>query len=369
MSLLFMDSFDYSDVFPTVSAANFGNMLRRKYSQVDTTTFIGGETDSFARAGPHGGTALEFGSRAHHVRPFPLRDAAVSSTGIVGFRMKLRENKVLQTDKTFLIVYAGNAVQIQFVIQPSGTIEVIRGTLFFLERSPPIFHTNQGWQYIEIKFNIHDSTGNWEIRRDGNVVWTSSNWDTRSEAGVYWDSVRFSLGGLSLKTIIDDIYICDGAGSVNNDYLGDTVVQFINPSSDGDSSTFTPSSGTNHSALVDEAQAMTDALDETDHVEGDATGEKDLFQYENLASPGLSTASLLHGVQVTTYRRITAEQPEDLKIVAKTGITEGTVTHTVRHDDTTDMFGGTSIFELDPDTAVAWTPSGVDGAQFGVEMP
>ena len=169
-------------------------------------------------------------------------------------------------------------------------------------------------------------------------------------------------------TIYDDLYILDGSGSVNNDYLGPIVVESINPSADGASSTWTPSSGTNHAALVDDAQNMTGALNETDYIEGDTTGEKDLFTYENLASPGLGDSSNIIGVMVTTYRRITEAQPADLKIVARENGTEGTVTDTVRHDDDTLMFSNHAIFESNPDTATAWTAAEVDAAEFGVEV-
>ena len=364
MSLLFLESFDD---FSTSIVANsdLENALRQKYSRAEITVF----EDGGIIAARHGTVGLFFGHEDQLLHTRPLKSLVGNDTAIIGWAMKMRTNEALQFNDIFLRVLAGGAVQFSLRQQITGLWTGHVGTSgTILESSPgPIVQPNSGWYYVEVKIRIHASLGNWEVKIDGTTVWTSGNYDTESVAGVNWDSIEFDLGEVANNTLMDDMYICDGSGSVNNDFLGDTVVENIIPQADGDNSQWTPSTGTNHAALVDEATNMTDpGLSEVDFVESSTPGDKDLFTYTNLST--LSAASAIHGVQVNTWRRITAEQPADLIIKTKTGTTEGDVTETIRHDDSTPYFIGTTIFELDPDTAAAWTPGGVDGAQFGVEV-
>ncbi len=362
MALLFLDSFDYVNV--SITSANYADLLRRKWALVDLLSF----EDGIAVAGAHGGNALQFGHQNQFIRTGSLRDQTADEIGVCGMRIKLHNDTVVGNNDTFFGVYTGGRDNLTFRINQTGTVSAYRDDATFLEESPVLFFVNQGWMYLEIKWRIHDSLGTWEFKIDGSTVWTASTYDTKVFAGnFYWDGVQIELSALAVNTHLDDLYILDGSGSVNNDYLGDTVVEFLNPDADGTTSTFTPSSGTDHSALVDEAQSMTAPIDETDHLEGDTTGEKSLFTYENLAI--LDTASLIHGVQVSTWRRITAEQPLGLGIVARENVTESRVDHTVRHDQTDDMFTDQTVFEQNPDTTAAWTPAEIDSAEFGVEMP
>lgn len=368
MALIWMDSFDYSDITPNISTNNAVWMLRRRYRFVDLTSF----EDGFMVTGAHGGTGLQTGHSNQFIRTKKLRDLTVDEEGIIGFRMKIHEDEAIKNNATWMCAYAGDRDQLCLRVNQNGSLSVYRDNSTFLETSDPgLFQPNEGWSYVEWKFRIHNTLGNWEFRKDGVVVWTSGTYNTNvfGTQGVFWDNIAIWGAGVADDTIMDDMYVVDASGSVNNDYLGPIVVESLTPDADGDSSTWTPSSGTNHAALVDDCIDMTDALAETDYIEGDTTGDKDLFTYTNLSSPGLADASSIHGVQVTTYRRITASAPADLKIVAKENGTEGSVTETVRHDHTSRVFSSQVIFENNPDSASAWTPAEIDAAQFGVEIP
>ncbi len=365
MALLWLESFDY--ISTSIVAADLEDLIQHRYPVANTTQ----ASDAIIVDGAHGGSAFRFGSGTAIalIQPATLRDGTVEEIGVVGMRIYLGLNQVLLNTNVFLTVRSGNRSEIAFRMLDNGTVECRRGNITLVATSDPIFSANMGWFYLEVKFRIHDTLGSFEFKIDGTTVWSETSVDTRfSTGGTYWDSISWSLASMAPFTYLDDVYVVDGSGSINNDFLGDTVVQTINPSSDGDSSTWTPSSGTNHSALVDEAQSMTDALAETDYVTGDATGEKDLFEYENLASPGLADATAIHGVQVTNYCYLIEAQPTDLKVVAKQNAVEGTVTETVRQDDSAQIHSIQTIFETNPDTAIAWTPGQIDLAQFGVEM-
>lgn len=359
--LIWLESFDE---YGSISAANVQSALRQKYELVDLTSFSpdGGIDDA-----RHSGKGLHMGHVNQFLRTKSLRDVTTEEIGVVGFALKTRNGNALGTNDTFFSVLAGGELQWSLRQEGNGTWSAYRGTSF-LETSPsPIVEANAGWYYIEIKFRIHDSMGTWIVKVDGTTVWTSGTYDTRVSSDFYWDRIEFAMGNLAVETLIDDLYILDGSGTANNDFLGDTVVELIQPDTDGTTTTWTPSTGTDHSALVDEAQSITSAgLSESDYIEGDTTGEKDLFDYTNLTV--LDTATTIHGVQINTYRRITAEQPADLIYKTRSVATESGVTETVRQDDSAPLFVGTAIIEEDPDASAAWTPSTIDAAEFGVEV-
>lgn len=362
MALLYLESFDnYSDA---ITGINLESSLLDRYTFADMTT----NTNASITDGRHNGKAISMTDEAHFVRTRALRDAFTSGTGFVGFAVKTRDNNPLKEDELFFNVIAGNTFQLSFRLNSTGTVTAYRANSTFLETSPKaILAPRTGWFYMEVKFVIADSGGNWEWKIDGNTVWTSSNYDTRSDSDMFWDRIGFNGGDIATDTLLDDIYVADSSGSVNNDFLGPTVVELLQPDSDGSDSDWTPSSGTNHAALIDEAQNMSGSgLSETDYISSGTSGDLDLFNYTDVDI--LGGASAIHGVQVNSWRRITGEEPADLLIKSKTGTTEGQVTDTVNHDQSSPYYMQWSVFEIDPTTTTAWTPGGVDGAQFGVEV-
>jgi hypothetical protein len=128
------------------------------------------------------------------------------------------------------------------------------------------------------------------------------------------------------------------------------------PNGAGDDSDWTPSAGSNYENVDDGA-----LLDEdTTYNETSTDAHQDLYTYEDLPA----TVVTIDGIQITNEARIAAGNM-NLSTVVKTGTTtdvgdpdaissEDYVTTTAR------------ILEEDPDTLAAWTPSGVNGAQFGV---
>jgi len=365
MSLLFLEGFDQYD--SSLTSANLEANLKKSWGPTNITT---GSPDGEIVAGRHGGQAINGRVSTQYLTTNLLRDSSVEAEVFCGFAFKLIPDQPLFANAYPIYIMAGDQLQFSFRINQSGTLDAYRSTNAFLATSPtPIFQANMGWGYLEFRVKIHDTVGSWTVKLDGVTVWDSAaTYDTRVDSqSVYWDSIRFFPGAIALDSVLDDIYICDSIGAANNTFLGDVVVENINPTAEGDTNAWTPSTGVDNSALVDEAQNITTAgLSETDYVDSNTPGDLDLYQYANLST--LASASAIHGVQVNTWRRITAEQPMDLIIKAKTGTTEADITETVRHDDSAPVFQRHAIFELDPDTAVAWTPSGVNGAQFGVEV-
>jgi hypothetical protein len=221
------------------------------------------------------------------------------------------------------------------------------------------------WYYIEGHIVIHDTTGSLELRIN-EVVESSmsvSGIDTRNDAAANGDKCdRFYMGDGG--TQLDDIYINDTTGSVNNGYSGDIAVIGVAPNAAGDNTGLTrggADSGSNW-GQVDEIPPN----DATDYVFGTDTSSYDLY---NL--PAVS--SILATVQ--SVRLWTKAQ--------KSGAGSASLAHVVKYD--TDASGTADTEAVGSDVALStgwayyakeydqqpdatnWSPAKVDALQVGVK--
>jgi hypothetical protein len=213
------------------------------------------------------------------------------------------------------------------------------------------------WTYIELKIVCGDS-GSYEIRVNGKSL-ASGSADTKRETYSYHNCVA-----LGYTTILgqhddwfDDLYVCDGAGSVNNDFLGPIKVHTLYPSADVvGSKDWTPSTGVDHYALLDENPCT----DDTDYVETDGSGNLDLFEYQD--SP--SNIGTIKAIQVCTDVRETDAEPFALKTVAKrTTQTENAA------EDVMGVSYRTLLRLMETDTeGASWTKANLDVTQFGIKL-
>ncbi len=228
------------------------------------------------------------------------------------------------------------------------------GNTLLATTADPVFARNQ-WHYFEMKVVCHDTTGSYEVRIDGVTVLSGTNVDTRAGADTRF--VRFRMD--EYYQYMDDIYICDTDGTTNNDFLGQILVEAIFPSADGDSSDWTPGSGSDNYAMVDDNP--TD--DDTSYVESNIEGDTDLYGYTNLAT--ITDEDIL-GVVLKTEPRMTAFPGDlDLYQTVKSGTTTSDGAAVNIADDSYSSVQ--RVLETDPDTSSAWTASGVNAVQFGIK--
>lgn len=158
--------------------------------------------------------------------------------------------------------------------------------------------------------------------------------------------------------VFDDIYICDGSGAENNDFLGNLSVECLRPNGAGSSAQFTPSAGSNYQNVDDTDEDGNDG--DTTYNAADADGETDLYAMESLA-----TAGEIVGVQVQADVRVTEGNPRKFRLLAREGTTTGesgdlTILHPeYRHRR--------AIFEENPDTNNLWTESEINAMECGIK--
>lgn len=230
------------------------------------------------------------------------------------------------------------------------------GTL--LDSSTSTFSVDT-WYYVEVKMTVSDSISTDDCILKVNEVEEinlSATTDTNNLTYTAFNSLSF-YG--TTTTYIDDVYICDDTGSVNNSFLGDCVVTCLRPNGNGNSSDWDGSDGNqvNNYELVDESYP-----DDTDYIEAQNTTESDLFTYGDLAT-GVAD---IKGVQVVTAIQKTSPGARFFKHQCRSGGT--TYTNSDERSVTEDMLMQSNMYETDPDTATAWTKAGVDGVEFGIVL-
>ena len=225
------------------------------------------------------------------------------------------------------------------------------------------------WHYIEIRMRQSATVGQIEIHVNGEQLINATNLDTQGDSGeTFFDTIRFLGGEASSTTVtteqvlIDDIYILDVTGAApTNTFLGPTKVEGLFPTAEGATINFTPSTGTNNAALVDENPKN----DDTDYNSStDTASNKDLFAAGNLST----ITGTIYGVQITAQARSTNGFPVGLQcIVAEGTPTQGTG-NVIEVSTDSKYLSVQHLFEDNPDTAAAWVVAEVNGMEIGYEI-
>lgn len=249
------------------------------------------------------------------------------------------------------------SVQCAVYYNTSGQVEFRRGTTL-LETSASVVFALNTWCYLELKVTIANG-GSYEIRVNGTNVLSNVSIDTQATANAYAQTMKLwgvSAGGSGRGLTYDDWYIADDSAGDVTDFLGSHRAITLYPNAEGDLIEWTPSTGTDNSALVDETPHNSD----TDYVESSTVGQQDIYQFQD------ATLVQIAGVQINAVCRETDATPFSIKLVAKSGAT--TDEGSAQSIGTTSYVTRSRVMEHDPDTAAPWDDAGVDAAQFGVEL-
>lgn len=268
-----------------------------------------------------------------------------------------------------LRVLCGQAVQCSFEINTAGTLDFQRGVSVVLDTSTYAFSVSNDY-YVEFKIVIGDGTdGSMEMRvaditasgdnTETAVEWTVTDVDTRGSTQsdeTSWDAIHYFPWRIGTGTVYEDLYICDGSGTENNDFLGNIIVESISPDGAGNSSQWTPSTGSNWQNVDEDGPNDGD----TTYNTADADGETDLYTMTDIVAPGP-----VLGVQVQAEVRVTSGNPRKVRLPIRSGTT------TSEGDDLTvagDDYGGRHrIIETNPDTGNNWTNGQITDVEVGIK--
>jgi hypothetical protein len=251
-----------------------------------------------------------------------------------------------------------------------GAIQVRRGnaTGTLLAQSDTGVFPSAIFRYLEAKVVLGDGTaGSVEVRMDGAPVMLTpsgggpavailSGIDTKNGGTkTVFDGV--GLTGSSTHSCFDDLYVLNTNGSYNNDFLGDCRVETLVPVAAGGVTQLTPLSGANYTN-VDELPTNT-----TDYVSGATIDTLDVYDMTTLSAP---SAAQVRAVSATLYA---AKSDTGAKSVRPVTRISGT-----NYDNGADIALSQSyayinhMWEQNPATSTAWTPTTVNAAEFGAKV-
>lgn len=215
------------------------------------------------------------------------------------------------------------------------------------------------YYYIELKVVFATgATGSFTLRVNGVNELTGTNVQTAATANANANQIGcHGYQASGAFNDFDDFYLCDAAGTVNNDFLGDVRVQAILPSAAGATTQWTPSAGANYTT-VDEATPN----DDTDYNSSATVNQIDTYAYGDVTP----TTGTVKAIQTNCYVRKDDAGIRTVAPVIRTGGVDY-VQANLPNLSTSYQYLPQPI-ENNPGTAAAWTIAEVNAAEFGVKM-
>lgn len=287
-----------------------------------------------------------------------IKTLDAQASWVVGFSFKVAALPTLGALVILSLRDAGTT-QVDVRLNTDGTMSVTRnGTNLSTSASALSGATTY---YVEFKATISDAAGSYTLRVNGGSFTTGSSVDTKNTANASANQIAVGAAGNQSQgnCDIDDLYVCDGTGSANNDFLGDVRVDCYMPSGNGNSSQLTGSDGnsTDNYALVDEASQNGD----TDYVQSATSGQKDTYAFTDMSH----TPASIFGVQVNMVAKKDDSGNRSICAVTRSG---GADTDGATQALSTSYSVYTEIRETDPNTSAAWTRTNLNNAEFGVKV-
>lgn len=217
-------------------------------------------------------------------------------------------------------------------------------------------YSTLNWHYFEFKAVIATGTGgSYELRHNETTDFSDTGVNTANSGSASWDAIDLNNTAGTTGIRIDDIYVLDGTGSVNNDFLGDSVVEGRLPTGDGATLDWTPSTGSAHWSLLDDT-------DDATRVTTDTPGDIDYLTFDSLSF----ITGTIHGVMTITT--VGLDQLGSRTMRNKVLSAAATANGATQAVETTTFSSIFDVFETDPNTSSAWSISAVNAASFGFEL-
>lgn len=320
-----------------------------------------------------------------------LDGAADQNVWVIGFAMRMNSTNGLSAAAT-VIPYvslksaAGEQIRVEFVAanesKPGGNrykLRAMRGATV-LATSVESFDgntTDNNWTYFEFEATVRTGTnGSFSLRfhdryrKNVTATWTAANTgiNTANQGADGADRFEVALAQNPATSIaLDDMYVLDGSGSLNNAKLGEFEVEAIDVTGDGATVTWD---------LQGSAASLEDAWNETATTQTTAEDDKRVstttvgqVELAALANPLLFRNVQIAAVETRLSGRMDATGTRDVQFYYRktTGTPAEVGTKTVTFSSTT-LVSHADCRDTDPNTSAAWVVADVDGLQAGAKM-
>lgn len=275
------------------------------------------------------------------------------TTAICGFAFRI--NTIGVTTTAIFTLRATTTNTCQIVITTLGKLEVRNSSNTTIATSTVTLAANN-WYFIEAKFVINGASGSVRLDINGgaDIGTTTGNFGS---TGV--DNVLLTSSGGGVNYDFDDIRVGNGTTGSLADFLGDTRVEAIVPTADGASEAWTPSTGSDSYALVDEMSG-TFPNGDTDYLSSSTANQRSTFDMGTLSV----SAGSVYALQTNMYARKDDAGTREIASVIRHGGTD--------YDGTTKSLSTTyayysQVYEAMPN-ADALSISNVNAAEFGIKL-
>lgn len=256
-------------------------------------------------------------------------------------------------------------------------LQILRGATVLA--SSRVFSWGTGrtnWWVFQLKARIHTASGTYEVRGwDYNdtspqtIIAAATGVNTANQAVNGADSVGIALGTSGATEMeMDDIVVMDGSGSAYNDF---TSMPFTvigqRPSGDvAGELDFTPSTGTDHYVLVDDAP--TSGV-ETGEVTSSVVGDVDLYDFAQTQLDLIPTGSppAVAAVQVDVEAAMKNSGSKTLVVRVKDGSNQADDSKSLVVSSLTKASFFTILAENPTGTPAPWTIATLKTVQIGVK--
>lgn len=219
------------------------------------------------------------------------------------------------------------------------------------------------WNYIEFGATINSVTGSYNVNVNGINWLTATNINTQFTANAYAETIYLgSANNTSTVATIDfdDLYICDGTGTINNTFLGDIRIEYLTANGAGSNTNLliggTSAAATNWASVKDIPQDVDNTF-----VYGNSVGQEDTYNLADMSS----NPQNIYGVQtVLMIRKDDAGNRTASRIIRNGGADY--VGPTVAPSTSYQYF--IDMLQQDPSTSGNWTLTGVNGMEMGMRI-
>jgi hypothetical protein len=216
------------------------------------------------------------------------------------------------------------------------------------------------WHYVEMSATINTTTGSVTVKVDGTTVISFTGNTKNGGTSTNIDTLRFKTGRYVANPIatisIDDLYICDGTGTVNNTFLGDVRVQSLLPNAAGSSTQLAVTGAANNYTAAGESP-----YNDATYNSSSTVGQRDTYALSDLVA---GTAGVI-GVQAVAHMQKSDSGVANAKVALKSG---GSVYYDATQSLGTSVAAYSQVHETDPATSAAWTVAAVNALEAGMEV-
>ncbi len=338
MALRFIDGFDQY----TSSA------IIRKYNEIGTSAYV-----TIADGRRTGSKALKLQSTSGSL----TKTLDEQNTWIAGFAIYIA---TMPSSRSSIIQFRDNtsSPQSSLSLSTTGNIVLCRGSasgtaLATSERALSV----GSWHYLETKLVISDTVGFFEAKVDGEI-WATFTGDTKYSSSLSTANHYILFGFPSAASVYyDDFYICDGSGSVNNEYLGDCRIDTLFPTGAGTSAQFTPTGSAANWENLDEVPPD----DDTSYNASGTVGALDSFPVTDLSALNAD----IFGIQMNLLAKKDDAGERSLVSLVRCGGTDMAGDPVFLGNSYLNL---TTVFEQNPATSANWTEAEINVAEFGYRV-